>query len=180
MRAVNSNPAQASNWTNSANIRPVTGKLLNVTSTRSNGSITLSWSPSPWTTGYQIHCAEADMTPPYSASVYTLCATLTGQVDTATSHSVTIPHSTNSTYTIDNTKTYNIKIISANQWGQGEMLAPLVFPVSVGAAEVAQTTAKLKVANHTGGWWYKGGKLSGTPGTCTSLLSGLEADTPYE
>ena len=78
VRAVNATPRDASAWTDSVNIRPVTGKLLNVTSTRGNGAITLSWSPSPWTTDYQIHCAEADMTPPYSASVYTLCATLTG------------------------------------------------------------------------------------------------------
>ena len=150
VRAVNSNPAQASNWTNSANIRRIRWELDNLTSTRGNGTITLSWTPNLFTTGYQIHCAEADMTPPYSASVYTLCATLTGQVDTAASHSVTIPHSTNSTYTIDNTKTYDIKIISTNQWGQSDgWFAPLVLPLSVGASNVGQTTAKLTVANYT-------------------------------
>ena len=126
------------------------------------------------------------MTPPYSASVYTLCATLTGQVDTATSHSVTIPHSTNSTYTIDNAKTYDIKIISTNQWGQDEMLAPLVFPVNVGAAEVAQTTAKLKVSNYSGAWWYQRTVPSGdstchsvTAGTTEASLSSLTAGIAY-
>ena len=172
VRAVNATPRDASAWTDSVNIRPVTGKLLNLTSTRGNGSITLSWSPSPWTTGYQIHCAEADMTPPYSPSVYTLCATLTGQLDTATSHSVTIPHSTNSTYTIDNAKTYDIKITSTNQWGQSDgWLVPLVAPLSVGAAEVAQTSAKLKVSNYTGAWWYQRTVPTGD-NTCHSIAAG--------
>ena len=157
VRAVNDNPRDASNWTDSANIRQVTGELLNFTATRGNGTITLSWSPSPWTTGYQIDCAEADMTPPYTASVYTRCATLTGQVDTATSHSVTIPHSTNSTYTIDNTKTYDIKIISTNQWGQSDgWLAPLIFPnTSLSAGSVTSTGATLAIAHHTGNWYVK-------------------------
>ena len=186
VRAVNDNHNEASNWTDSADIRPVTGNLLNLSRMRGNGSITLSWSPSPWTTGYQVHCAEADMTPPYSASVYTLCATLTGQLDTAASHSVTIPHSTNSTYTIDNTKTYDIKIVSTNQWGQGEFLVPLVFPLSVGAADVGQTTAKLKVSNYTGAWWYKRTVPSGdntchsvTAGTTEASLSSLTAGVAY-
>ena len=172
VRAVNDNPNDASNWTDSANIRPVIGNLRSLTSTRGNGSITLSWTPTAWTTGYLIDCAEADMTPPYTASVYTRCATLTGQLDTATSHSVTIPHSTNSTYTIDNTKTYDIKIISTNQWGQSDgWLVPLVAPLSVGAAEVAQTTAKLKVANYTGAWWYKRTVPTGD-NTCHSIAAG--------
>ena len=187
VRAVNDNHNDASDWTDSANIRPVIGKLRNLTATRGNGTITLSWTPTAWTTGYQIHCAEADMTPPYSASVYTLCATLTGQVDTATSHSVTIPHSTNSTYDIDNAKTYDIKIISTNQWGQSDgWLAPLVFPLAVGAVEVGQTTAKLVVANYTGAWWYKRTAPSGdntcysvSAGTTEASLSSLTAGIAY-
>ena len=187
VRAVNDNPSDASNWTNSANIRPVRWELDNLTATRGNGTITLSWTPNLWTTGYQVHCAEADMTPPYTASVYTLCATLTGQVDTATSHSVTIPHSTNSTYTIDNTKTYDIKIIGTNQWGQSDgWFTPLALPLSVGAGSVGQTTAKLKVANYTGAWWYKRTSPSGdntchsvSAGTTEASLSSLTAGVAY-
>ena len=68
------------------------------------------------------------------------------------------------------------------------MFAPLVRPVTLEASNVTASGATLNIANHTGGWWYKGGKLSGTAGSCTSVasgtstatLSGLEADTPYE
>ena len=90
VRAVNNTPADASDWTNSVNIRPVTGWPLNVAATRSDGSITLSWTPTAWTTGYLVDCAISDRTPPYSDPVYTRCATLSNQDDTATKHSVTI------------------------------------------------------------------------------------------
>ena len=47
VRAVSSNASDASGWTNSEEIHPVTGKLSNLTWTRGNGSITLSWKPNP-------------------------------------------------------------------------------------------------------------------------------------
>ena len=126
VRAVNSNPSQASNWTNSENIRPVFRWLHDLTYTRADGQITLRWTPNFWTTGYQIDCAVAESG---KVATYTRCATLTGQDDNAAQHSVTIPHSTNSTYTVDDTKTYDIRITNTNEWdtgGNAQMFAPLV------------------------------------------------------
>ena len=45
VRAVNDNHNDASDWTDSASIRPVIGDLRNLTATRGNGTITLSWTP---------------------------------------------------------------------------------------------------------------------------------------
>ena len=186
VRAVNSNPSDASNWTNSANIRPVNGWLYNLTATRGAGTITLSWTPNPWTTGYQIDCA---IHRPGIVATYTRCATLTGQVDTAAQHSVTIPHSSNSSYTVDNTKTYDIRITSTNKWdtgGNAQMFAPLVHAVGMSVADVSQTTAKLKVANYNGAWWYKRAAPTGdttchsiAAGTTEASLSGLTAGVAY-
>ena len=50
----------------------------------------MSWTPSYFTTGYEIDCATYDSTQtPYVPS-YTRCATLTDQDDTDHKHSVTI------------------------------------------------------------------------------------------
>ena len=187
VRAVNNTPADASAWVNSVNIRPVIARLGSLTATRSDGSITLSWTPNSYTTGYNIDCAEADMNPPHSTSAYTRCATLTGQVDTATQHSVTIPHSSNSTYTVDNAKTYDIKITSTNTWGQAEWLAPLVAPLRMTATNVGLTAATLNIpSSYTGAWWYKRTSPSDdttchsvTAGTTTASLSSLTEGVNY-
>ena len=177
MRAVNATPADASDWTNSANIRPVVAWPRNVAATRGDGSITLSWTPNAWTTGYNIDCATSDRTPPYSDPVYTRCATLTGQDDTAATHTVTIPHSTNSSYTIDNTKSYDIKITSTNQWGQAAWLAPIIAPLSMSAGSVGLTSATLNIASsYTGAWWYKRIAPSGD-NTCHSVSAGTASAT---
>ena len=172
VRAVNSTPADASAWTRSGNIRPVIAWPRNVAATRGDGSITLSWTPNPHTTGYLIDCAEKDVIPPYAPSVYTRCATLTGQDDTASSHSVTIPHSSNSTYTISNDKTYDIKITSTNTWGQAEWFAPIIAPLRMSASNVGLTTATLNIpSSYTGAWWYKRTAPS-TDTTCHSVTAG--------
>ena len=172
VRAVNATPADASAWTNSVNIRPVIAWPRNVASTRGDGSITLSWTPNAWTTGYLVDCAISDRTPPYSDPVYTRCATLTGQVDTATTHTVTIPHSTNSSYTIDNTKHYDIKITSTNQWGQAAWLAPIIAPLRLNASSVGLTSATLNLpSSYSAAWWYKRIAPSGD-NTCHSVSAG--------
>ena len=124
VRAVTGNSSEASDWAVSANIRPVQGWLGNLAPTRTGGSTTLSWTPNPWTTGYEVDCAVYGQT-------YTRCATLTGQDDTASSHSVTISSWTvgGTDYTIDDGQTYDIRITSTNQWGSSEMLAPLIGPI---------------------------------------------------
>ena len=166
VRAVTSNPSDASNWTTSANIRPVFGYLRNLTATRGNNSITLSWTPNFWTTGYLIDCAVSGQT-------RTRCATLTNQDDTAATHSVTISTWTagGTNYSIDNTKTYDVKIISTNQWGQDEMLAPLVRPVLLDVSNVTTSSATLSI-NYTGAWWYKRTVPSDT--ACNSVSAGTQ------
>ena len=176
VRAVNSNPSQASNWTNSENIRPVFRWLHDLTYTRADGQITLRWTPNFWTTGYRIDCAVAESG---KVATYTRCATLTGQDDTAAQHSVTIPHSTNSTYTVDDTKTYDIRITSTNEWdtgGNAQMFAPLVYPSGLTASNVAQNAATITLAHatHTGDWHYQADK--GPDATCQGPVSGTKTD----
>ena len=176
VRAVNSNSSQASNWTNSENIRPVFRWLHDLTYTRADGQITLRWAPNFWTTGYQIDCAVAESG---KVATYTRCATLTGQDDNAAQHSVTIPHSTNSTYTIDDTKTYDIRITSTNEWdtgGNAQMFAPLVYPSGLTASNVAQNAATITLAHatHTGDWHYQADK--GSDATCQGPVSGTKTD----
>ena len=66
------------------------------------------------------------------------------------------------------------------------MFAPLVNAPSISAADIGQTTAKLKVANYTGAWWYKRTAPSGdstchsiAAGTTEASLSGLTAGVAY-
>ena len=170
VRAVTGNSSQASDWENSEIIRPIQDNLTNLTATRGNGSITLSWTPNPWTTGYLIDCGVAVSE---GLATYTRCATLTGQDDTATQHSVTISSWTagGANHSIDNTKTYDILIFSTNKWGQARWAVPLVPPIHVSSADVGQTTAKIIVTNYTGAWWYKRTAPSGD-NTCRSVASG--------
>ena len=166
VRAVTSVPADASNWTTSANVRPVYGYLRNIVIGRGNGSITLSWTPNFWTTGYQIDCAV-------SGEARTRCATLTNQDDTAAKHSVTISTWTagGTNYSINDTKTYDVKIISTNAWGQDEMLAPLVRPVTLEVSNVTTTTATLSI-NFTDAWWYQ--RTVPSDSTCHSVTAGTQ------
>ena len=126
VRAVTSDPADASDWKRSENIYPAFAQLRNLTHSRSGGSVTLSWTPNFYTTGYEIDCAV-------SGSSYTRCATLTGQDDSAAQHSVTISTWTGggATYNVDDGASYDIKITSTNQWGKSatSMRAPLIGPI---------------------------------------------------
>ena len=151
IRAVNDTPADASPWTHQTNaIHPVDGWLTGLSATRGNGSITLTWTPNAFTTAYDIDCA---VSVPGQSAAYTRCATLTGQDDTATSHTVTISN-TASSYTVDNTKTYLIQIISKNTWGQARMLAPPVRPAALRASSVTQTGATLTLSGYSPSSWY--------------------------
>ena len=127
VRAVTGNAADASDWKRSEDVRPVFGHLFDLTHSRSGGSVTLSWTPNFWTTGYEVDCAVQGQT-------YTRCATLTGQDDTAATHSVTLTSWTvgGTDYAIDDGQAYNIRITSTNKWGSSgfSMDAPLIaaFP----------------------------------------------------
>ncbi len=188
VRAVTSTPADASDWKRSEDIRPVMGWLFNLTTVRTDNQIALSWTPNIWTTGYQVYCDThtAGATPSY-----TLCATLTGQDDTAASHSVTITKS-GGTYnwsSLDNTSILDIKITSKNQWGDADMFVPLVYPkpVTLTVSNVGVTTARLTIANHSNAWYYKANaapdntcKGPVNAGTSTKDLTGLTANVTYD
>ena len=171
VRAVTSTPADASDWKRSEDIRPVMGWLFDLTTKRSRGAIVLSWTPNLWTTGYQIDCAE-------QGSSYTRCATLSDQDDTAAKHSVTISSWTagGTDYSIDDAKTYDIKIVSTNQWGSAEMYLPLIHPSGLTASNVAQNAADITLAHasHNGDWYYKADK--GPDINCQGPVSGTKAE----
>ena len=183
VRAVTGNASDASDWVNSANIRPVVGNLSNLVATRGNGSITLTWKPNYHTTGYNIDCAAAESG---QVAGYTRCATLTGQNHNVSSHTATVSSWTagGTDYTIDNTKTYDIQIISTNTWGQARALVPLVRPITLTSSNITATSATLTLANYTGSWWLKptapadaACKSMGT--SATETLSDLTGDTTY-
>ena len=179
IRAVSATPGDASAWVATASIKPLNPQLSNLTYTRGNGQIALSWTPNPWTTGYEIDCAVL-------GSSYTRCATLTNQDHSATEHSVTISTWTagGTNYAIDNSSTYDIRVCSTNATGYGCYLAPLVYPnPSLTVSNVAVTTATLTVAHHSGNWYHKHTNTGATcdgPVTGTSKdLTGLTANTAY-
>ena len=187
VRAVNANPADASPWVESGVIYPIFATLRDFTYTRSAGQVTMSWTPNYWTTGYEIDCAAYDSTQtPYVPS-YTRCATLTDQDDTDDEHSVTISSWTvdGTDYSIDNTKTYDIRICSTNATGRGCTLAPWIDPPSLTASNVAATTATLTIAQWSGSWYYKHTNTGATcegpvaAGTSAKALTGLAAGTSY-
>ena len=169
IRAVSATPSNASAWVPSASIKPLNPQLSNLTHTRTDGQIALSWTPNPWTTGYEIDCAVL-------GSAYTRCATLTNQDHSDAEHSVTISTWTagGTNYSIDNTSIYDVRICSTNTWGYGCHLAPLIYPnPSLTASNVAVTTATLTIAHHSGNWYYQ---HTNTGATCVGPVSGTSKD----
>ena len=176
IRAVSATPDSASAWVPSASIKPLNPQLSNLTYTRGDSQITLRWTPNPWTTGYKIDCAV-------QGSSYTRCATLTNQDHSDAEHSVTISTWTagGTNYGIDNSSIYDIRICSANTWGSGCHLAPLINPnTTLTPSGVSKTTATLTIAQHTGNWYYRhtgagatcDGPVSGTSKALTDLTAG--------
>ena len=185
IRAVNADPSQASPWTTPVHINPVIAELANLTATRTDGQIMLSWSPNVWTTGYDIYC---DTYTSGATPSYTLCATLTSQDDTAASHGVTISTWTagGTDYSIDNTSIYDINIYSKNQYGRAGWLVPLIYPnAELTVTNIGVTTATLTIANHSGDWYYKANAVpdntcQGPVSGSSKDLTGLSAHTGYD
>ena len=182
---MNATPGDASDWTNSGAIYPIFAYLKDFTYTRPAGQITMSWTPSYFTTGYEIDCAVYDSTQtPYVPS-YTRCATLTDQDDTDDKHTVTISSWTagGTDYSIDDSKQYDIRICSTNATGRGCTLAPWVHPITLTASNVAATTATLTIARYSGAWYYKhtntGATCDGPVSGTSKNLTGLTAGTSY-
>ena len=179
IRAVSATPSEASAWVATASIKPLNPQLSNLTYTRGNGQIALSWTPNPWTTGYEIDCAVL-------GSAYTRCATLTNQDHSASQHSVTVSTWTagGTNYAIDNSSIYDIRICSTNTWGNGCYLAPLVNPnPALTASNLGTTTATLTIAHHSGNWYYQhtntGATCDGPVSGTSKDLTGLTANTAY-
>ena len=169
---------------NSEIIRPIQPQLSNVSQTRTDSQIVLSWDPNPWTTGYEIYCGEHN--PP--STTYTLCATLTNQDDTAARHSVTLTSWTagGTNYSINNTSTYRVSIVSTNKWTSAGWFAPLIYPISLSVSGITATDATLTIAGHTAQWWYKADAGPHTTcqgpiaaNTAAKNLTGLSAQTSY-
>ena len=187
IRAVNANPAQASAWVNTPLISPILPVLTNFTHTRADERVTLSWKPNLWTTGYDVYCATYTSGGTYNPS-YTKCATLTGQDDTAASHSVTITKSggTHNWSSLDNTSILDIKIDSTTTWSTATWLAPLIHPdYKLTVSNIGVQTATLTIANYSGDWYYQAN--TGQDATCKGPVSGaskdisrLSANTSYD
>ncbi len=185
MRAVNANPADASAWVNTLTLRPVFPYLNDFTVTRTDGQLTLSWTPGFWTTGYEIDCAAVVSG---QAAAYTRCATLADQDDTDDTHSITITNWTadGTNYSIDNTSIYDLQIFSTNTWSRARWLPPLIHPVSLAVSNVGATTTTLTIAKHSNAWYYKANAAPDntcqgpvTAGTSSKDLTGLSAGTTY-
>ena len=116
------------------------------------GQITLKWTPSYWTTGYEFDCDTFDANVAYDPS-YTRCATLTDQDDTASEHSVVLTSWTvgTTTYSIDDTKSYDLRICSTHAMARDCWLAPIMNAIpTVAASNVSTSTATMTLHNHTG------------------------------
>ena len=175
VRAVkNNDPSAASPWTNSESLGPLFPFLRDYTYTRSSGGLRLQWTPNFFTTGYEIDCAEHDSTQPGNPS-YTRCKTLTDQDDTASSHVVNISTWTagGANYSINDNKTYDIRVCSTNKWGRACYLPPLARPISLDVSSVTTTTATLSISHYNGAWWYQRTVPSDT--TCNSVTAGTQS-----
>ena len=193
VRAVTSNAADASNWTLSTDAHPAHAPDLDrdrVEISRADGSISLSWTPpahlSSHTQGYEIDCAtrENNITGAYTRCVDVDNQTLVNGKITATISSWTIG---NNTYTIDDTKTYDLRVRTTNPWGDsGWHFAPLIHPLppALTVSNIGVTGATLNIANHSGNWYYQAdtspdntcqGPVSGS----SKALTGLSSHTSY-
>ncbi len=181
VRAVTNNPDQASDWTISVDAHPAL-QPKNLAVSRSAGSISVSWTQPRYSTGYEIECAtrEDGVTGTYRACADVETATLgSDRRVTATLTSWTVG---GTTYTVDDSKTYDLAVRTTNAWGNSPWrLAPLIHPnTSLTASNVSDDSATLTITHHTGAWYYRHtgagatcqGPVSGTSQNITSLTGG--------
>ena len=168
--------AKSSTWTVSKVLNPVYAHLQNFTWTRTPGQIAMTWTPNFWTTGYEFDCDTYDPDVTYNPT-FTRCATLTDQVDTAAKHTVTLSSWTagGATYTIDDSKAYDIRVCSTHVTARDCWLAPIIWPnPTLAASSVTGTTATLTINHHSAAWWYKAN--TGPDTTCQSVSAGASSD----
>ena len=180
VRAVTSDPAQASPWTLAADVNPAynpDGETM--TTSRGAGSISLSWERRIFSQGYQIECATRENN---VTGAYTLCADVSSATAVNGRYSATISSWTagGTNYAIDDTKTYDLSVRHTNAWGNSPwVLAPLIHPnPAVTVSNIGVTAATLTMAHHSGNWYYKAdtspdntcqGPVSGSSKALTSL-----------
>ena len=156
VRGVNS--AGASAWVNSAATPAApcaVGNLRAVTATthgQTGGSIIASWDAAKRASAYKVR---------HRASGSTDWTNITPDVATTT-HTITVSGSTSISYTVA------IRSVNGNgmsQWRNVNVSAWLT------ASNIANTTATLTLAGHSGNWYVK--KTAPTPaGDCSSAISG--------
>ena len=129
VRAVTSDPAQASPWTLATDVHPAYNPNGETMSTsRAAGSISFSWERQIFSQGYQIECATRENN---VTGAYTLCADVSSATAVNGRYSATISSWTagGTDYTIDNTKTYDLAVRHTNAWGNSPwVFAPLIDP----------------------------------------------------
>ena len=176
---------QAGGWKNSASIGPLIGYLQDIQVTRADGSITISWKANWSATEYLVDCAV-------KGESYTRCANPASLDPNAARHSVTVNTWTagGSNYSIDNSKVYDVRIASKNQWGTAHwVFAPWVRPYHDGGnadlfvTAVSATTATLSIKDYSGNYWYKADKGPDTTcrgfGGVDKVLTGLTVGETY-
>ena len=132
VRAVTTDPAQASPWLVSDDAHPAFApdyRFISVS--RVAGSVSLSWTQLTHGQGYEIECAtrENDVT-----GAYTLCADIETATVTNGKIKATISSwsASGTDYTIDDTKIYDLWVRTTNAWGKSEFApAPLIHPYMV-------------------------------------------------
>ena len=191
VRAVTNDPAQASDWTRSVDAHPAHQPVKEqpgqnpISASRAAGSLTLSWVQPRYSPGYEIECAthEDGVT-----GAYKLCAdveTITLGSDRRVTATITSWTVGGTTYTVDDSKIYDLIVRTTNAWGKSPFhYAPLIYPnPSLTASNVSDDSATLTIAHHSGNWYYKHTNTGATcdgPVTGTSKdLTGLTANTAY-
>ena len=186
VRAVTTNPAQASPWLMSADAHPALAPDLHpdkVTISRGAGSVSLSWMQPIHAQGYEIDCATYEQPDtPHDPSSYNPTYTLCADVDNANvalfgTINATISSWTDSgtNYSIDNAKTYDLRVRTTNAWGEStDTLAPLIPAMTLTVSNITQDTARLTLSNYPGDWHYKAD--TGPDNSCKGPVSSSRTD----
>ena len=191
VRAVTTSPAQAGPWLVSADAYPAY-EPDDITASRADGSVSLSWTANhhllPHAEGYEIECATRAGN---VSAAYTRCADVEDATPVSGKLSATISSWTagGTDYTIDDSKTYDLRVRTTNAWGESSWrFAPLIYPPpELTVSNVGVQTATLTIANHSNAWYYKANaapdntcKGPVNAGTSTKDLTGLSANTGYD
>ena len=177
VRAVTSNPAQASPWTVSTDAHPARVPLFaTISVSRAAGSISISWARPANADGYKVYCATRENN---VSSAHTVCANVANATAVNGRYSATISSWTagGKNYAIDDTKIYDISITTTNAWGESYgQIAPLIDPLppALTVSNIGVTAATLTIANHSGNWYYQAD--TSPDNTCQGPVSGSSKD----